>query len=180
MAAEEMKMPGINEEVKNGVGVGPNGPGAAGEAAKPTVPKKGDDVSIRYRGLSYEMAVELQYYEEEYFFWDKEVPFGEKLKIYPVNVKDYNRFMDAVSCFLLDKKTLPPNAKPEDIKKQLKMTELEYMLSKMNNSEWIMRLSHQTVLILMRWPCAFFRLENWPMDCLTNFGKRQKKKCPGE
>ena len=35
MAAEEMKMPGINEEVKNGVGVGPNGPGAAGEALRP-------------------------------------------------------------------------------------------------------------------------------------------------
>jgi len=102
-------------------------------------PKKGDDVSIRYRGLSYEMALELQTAEQDYFFWDLPVPFGEKLKIYPVNVRKYDQFMDAVSCFLLDKKQFSPNAKPEEIKKQLKMTDLEYLLSKMESPEWMMR-----------------------------------------
>ena len=59
-----------------------------GGAATPVVvkPKKGDDVSIRYRGLTYEMAVELHLAEQQYFFWDLPVPFGEKLKLYPVNV----------------------------------------------------------------------------------------------
>lgn len=124
MAADEVKEKDINTN-----------------AEKPAAPKKGEDVSLRYRGLSYEMAVELQFYEEEYFFWDEPVPFGEKLKLYPVNVKNYNQFMDAVSCFLLDKKTLPPKAKPEEIKKQLKMTDLEYMLSKMEENEWVIRFS---------------------------------------
>ena len=113
-----------------------------GGAATPVVvkPKKGDDVSIRYRGLTYEMAVELHLAEQQYFFWDLPVPFGEKLKLYPVNVRHYDDFMDAVSCLLLDKKQFSPNAKPEDIKKQLKMTDLEYLLSKMDNTEWMMKL----------------------------------------
>lgn len=117
-------------------------PAASSVTAVPAVnkPKKGEDVSIRYRGLSYEMAVELQLYEDEYFAWDLPVPFGEKLKIYPVGVRKYNRFMDAVSCFLLDKKQFSPQAKPEDIKKQLKMTDLEYMISKMDTVEWGNRL----------------------------------------
>lgn len=102
--------------------------------------KKGDDVSLKYRGLSYEMALELKQYEDEYFTWDLPVPFGEKLMLYPARLRDYDAFMDAVSCFLLDKKQLPPNCKPEDIKKQLKMTELEYLISKMGDPIWRNRL----------------------------------------
>ena len=29
--------------------------------------KTGDDVSLKYRGLSYELALELNYYESKYF-----------------------------------------------------------------------------------------------------------------
>ena len=146
MAAEEIKEKGINSNAEEKIGETKTLLGGA-STNKVVTPKKGEDVSIRYRGLSYDMAVELQLYEEEYFFWDKPVPFGEKLKLYPVNVKDYNRFMDAVSCFLLDKKTLPPNAKPDEIKKQLKMTDLEFMLSKMESNEWIIRFSKLIELI---------------------------------
>ena len=39
--------------------------------------KTGEDVSLRYRGLSYEMALELNYCAEKYFTWDLPVPFGE-------------------------------------------------------------------------------------------------------
>ena len=146
MAADEVKEKDISssaeEKVENS-----NTPTGGAATNKTAAPKKGEDVSLRYRGLSFDMAVELQLYEEEYFFWDKPVPFGEKLMLYPVNVKDYNHFMDAVSCFLLDKKTLPPNAKPDVIKKQLKMTDLEFMLSKMESNEWVLRFSKLIKLI---------------------------------
>ena len=147
MAADEVKEKDISssaeEKVENS-----NTPTSGAATNKTAAPKKGEDVSLRYRGLSFDMAVELQLYEEEYFFWDKPVPFGEKLMLYPVNVKDYNHFMDAVSCFLLDKKTLPPNVKPDVIKKQLKMTDLEFMLSKMESNEWVLRFSKLIELVM--------------------------------
>ena len=150
MATEEVKEPNTqdvnsntDEQVNSGTAA------TSGTVSKvPPAPKKGEDVSIRYRGLSFDMAVELQHYDEEYFFWDKPVPFGEKLMLYPVNIKEYNHFMDAVECFLLDKKKLSPNAKPEEIKTQLKMTDLEYMLSKMKSNEWILRLSRLIELVM--------------------------------
>ena len=147
MAADEVKEKDISSSTEGKV-ENSNTPTSGAATNKTVAPKKGEDVSIRYRGLSFDMAVELQLYEEEYFFWDKPVPFGEKLILYPVNVKDYNHFMDAVSCFLLDKKTLPPNAKPDEIKKQLKMTDLEFMLSKMESNEWVMRLSRLIELVM--------------------------------
>lgn len=101
--------------------------------------RSGEDISLRYRGLSFEMAAELQACEDEYFTWDLPVPFGEKLQIYPASVRQYNTFMEALSCFLLDKKQLPPNATPADIKKQFKMTDLEYLLSKLDEKEWVAR-----------------------------------------
>ncbi len=139
MAAEEIKNNNVNlnaekKEENSKIDI-PSKP------APPKEPKKGDDVSIKYRGLSYEMALELDHYEEEYFFWDKPVPFGERIKLYPVNVKDYNAFMNSVPCFSLDKKNLPPDAKPEDIKKQLKMTDLEFMISKFEEKEWLYRFT---------------------------------------
>ncbi|MBO7691116.1 MAG: hypothetical protein J6T10_00600, partial [Methanobrevibacter sp.] len=147
MAADEVKEKDISssaeEKVENS-----NTSTSGAATNKTATPKKGEDVSLRYRGLSFDMAVELQLYEEEYFFWDKPVPFGEKLMLYPVNVKDYNHFMDAVSCFLLDKKTLPPNVKPDVIKKQLKMTDLEFMLSKMESNEWVLRFSKLIELVM--------------------------------
>lgn len=146
MAADEVKDKDISSSAEEKVG-NSNTSTSGAATNKIAAPKKGEDVSLRYRGLSFDMAVELQLYEEEYFFWDKPVPFGEKLMLYPVNVKDYNHFMDAVSCFLLDKKTLPPNAKPDVIKKQLKMTDLEFMLSKMESNEWIIRFSKLIELI---------------------------------
>ena len=108
-----------------------------------SVPKKksADDISLKYRGLSYDLAAELYYYENKYFFWDLPVPFGDKIKLYPVNIKDYNDFMDSVSCLSLDKKNLSPNAKPEEIKKQLKMTDLDFLISKMEKPEWVVKLS---------------------------------------
>jgi hypothetical protein len=115
--------------------------------AKQVEKLKGDDISIKYRGLTYEMAAELAQLEEEFFFWDEPVPFGEKLKLYPVNIKDYNTFMDAVSCFLLDRKQLPPNSKPEDIKKQLKMTDLDFLISKMEEPIWRLRLVNLVKLV---------------------------------
>ena len=114
--------------------------GGGARSLNPNLKLKGENISLRYRGLSFEMASELRQLEEEYFFWDKPIPFGEKLVLYPVTVKDYNTFMDAVSCFLLDKKELAPNSKPEDIKKQLKMTDLEFLISKMEAPEWRVRL----------------------------------------
>lgn len=147
MAADEVKDTDISSSAEEKVG--DSNTFTSGAATNNTAaPKKGEDVSLRYRGLSFDMAVELQLYEEEYFFWDKPVPFGEKLMLYPVNIKDYNHFMDAVSCFLLDKKTLPPNAKPDVIKKQLKMTDLEFMLSKMESNEWVLRFSKLIELVM--------------------------------
>lgn len=107
-----------------------------------TAPKqllKGEDISIKYRGLSVEMALEIDHLEKNYFFWDKPVPFGDRLKIYPVNVKDFDLFMDSIACLTLDRKALTPDMKPEDIKKQLKKTDLEFLLSKLGEKEWSYR-----------------------------------------
>lgn len=109
--------------------------------------KTGEDVSLKYRGLSYELALELNYYESKYFTWDLPVPFGEKLKLYPVSIKDYDDFMDAVSCFLLDKKKFEPKTPPQEMKKQLKMTDLEFMLSKLSDERWAQRFATLVKLV---------------------------------
>ena len=108
--------------------------------------KTGEDVSLRYRGLSYEMALELNYCAEKYFTWDLPVPFGE-LQLYPVNIRDYEEFMDAIACFLLDKKKFEKNTSPQEMKKQLKMTDLEFMLSKLSDDSWRRRLSNLIRLV---------------------------------
>lgn len=137
-----------NSTSASGAGTASVSGAAASANVPPAAPKKkAEDVSLKYRGLSYELAVELDHYEGEYFTWDLPVPFGEKLMLYPVTVRDYDKFMDAVSCFLLDKKQLPPNSKPEDIKRQLKMTELEYLISKMELPEWRNRLAELVKLV---------------------------------
>ena len=108
--------------------------------------KSGEDVSLRYRGLSYLLAVEIDYYTDKYFTWDLPVPFGN-LQLYPVNVKDYNEFMDAISCFLLDKKKFEKNTSPKEMKKQLKMTDLEFMLSKLSDDGWKRRFANLIRLV---------------------------------
>lgn len=86
-------------------------------------------------GLSEKEQEDLAYIEKRYFAYDEPVPACGML-IYPVSMRNHDEFLRAVDCLLLNKN--------DDIK-GLKMTSLEYMLSKINDEKdgslWSYKLS---------------------------------------
>lgn len=70
--------------------------------------------------LDKKQQAELDYIEKRYFTYDDPVPFNG-LNIYPVTMRNHDEFLRVVDCLLLNKN--------DDIK-GLKMTSLEYMLSR--------------------------------------------------
>lgn len=85
--------------------------------------------------LNEKEQAELDYIERRYFTYDEPVPFCG-INIYPVTMRNHDEFLRVVDCFLLNKN--------DDIK-GLKMTSLEYMLSKTEDekdgSVWSYKLS---------------------------------------
>lgn len=88
----------------------------------------------RFAGLSESLADEIRKDEIEYFKTDLPVPYGEFL-LYPVTVRDYEKFASASACLTLDK-----NQSAEGIK----MTNLDFLVSKLTDEEegkvWSYRL----------------------------------------
>ena len=68
---------------------------------------------------------EIKTYEDSYFAFDEPIPFCG-LKLYPVTVRNYNRFLVTSTCFTLNK-----NEDPKWIAK----THLDYLLGKMQDQE---------------------------------------------
>ena len=85
--------------------------------------------------LKEKQQAELDYIEKRFFTYDDPVPFGG-LNIYPVTMRNHDEFLRVIDCFLLNKN--------DDIK-GLKMTSLEYMLSKLDDEKdgamWSYKLS---------------------------------------
>lgn len=79
----------------------------------------------KYKGIKEDIAKELFYLEDKYFQFDKPVPFGE-FTLYPATVVDYEDFMMGTSCLTLNKFEDP---------KGIRMTHLEYLLSKMQDKD---------------------------------------------
>ena len=68
---------------------------------------------------------EIKLYEDTYFAFDEPIPFCG-LKLYPVTVRDYNRFLATSTCFTLNKNDDP---------KGITQTHLGYLLEKMQDKE---------------------------------------------
>lgn len=68
---------------------------------------------------------EIKTYEDSYFAFDEPIPFCG-LKLYPVTMRNYSRFLATSTCFTLNK-----NEDPEGIIK----SHLDYLLGKMQNKE---------------------------------------------
>ena len=81
--------------------------------------------SNRFQGLKPAIAEKIRLYEDREFTYDEPIPFCG-LMIYPVTMRHYNEFLNVNSCLLLDRTS--------DIK-GLRMTNLEYLLSKMKGVE---------------------------------------------
>ena len=79
----------------------------------------------RFQGLKPAIAEKIRLYEDREFTYDEPIPFCG-LNIYPVTMRHYNEFLNVNSCLLLDRTS--------DIK-GLRMTNLEYLLSKMKVDE---------------------------------------------
>lgn len=96
------------------------------------------DEMEKYKGIPNRIAKELAYYEYRYFREDTPIPFCG-LTIYPATVHDYERFLDATSCLTLNK---------NETLKGLKMTNLEYLYSKMGSdngdeaAKWAFRFTN--------------------------------------
>lgn len=120
MAEEEKKNQAQDGDARNGQNEEPDAP-----AAKPD----------RYRGLPDSLADLLRGYEIEYFKTDAPVPYHD-FTLYPVTVRDYERFASASACLSLDK-----NKTPEGIR----MTNLDFLVSKLNDKKegpmWSFRLN---------------------------------------
>ena len=81
--------------------------------------------SNRFQGLKPAIAEKIRLYEDREFTYDEPIPFCG-LEIYPITMRHYNEFLNVNSCLLLDRTS--------DIK-GLRMTNLEYLLSKMKDVE---------------------------------------------
>lgn len=68
----------------------------------------------RYGGLKEDIVNKLKVYENEYFRWDKPVPFCG-LFIYPVVLKDYEAFLSCSTCFTLNRKDDPVGLKTSNL-----------------------------------------------------------------
>ena len=75
----------------------------------------------RYEGIKKDIADKLRVYENEYFRWDKPVPFCGLL-VYPATLIDYETFLSCSSVFTLNRK--------EDAK-GVSMTNLGFLYYKM-------------------------------------------------
>lgn len=75
----------------------------------------------RYEGLKPEIADKLEEYDNNYFRWDKPVPFCG-LMVYPAIITDYELFSSCSGCLTLNRKEDP---------KGILMTNLEYLYYKM-------------------------------------------------
>lgn len=90
----------------------------------------------KYKGVDPDIAKELMVYETTYFRMDQPVPFCG-LGVYPATVKDYEIFLDAISCLTLDKnKTL----------QGIRMSNLDFLVGKLSEKEegalWSYRLTN--------------------------------------
>lgn len=88
-------------------------------------------MSYEWGGLNMKIKFEdkLSIYEQNYFTYDKPIPFKADLYIHPAKVKDYYKFYNLISCFTMDKNDDPSG-------EGLSMTDLQYMfyLMKQDNS----------------------------------------------
>lgn len=76
--------------------------------------------------LKKDLVEELQYCESRYFTFDKPVPFKAGLTLYPVSIQNYEEFMIASSCLLLNK---------NETTEGLMMSHLDYLVSKMEDEK---------------------------------------------
>lgn len=78
---------------------------------------------------------DVEYFRDKYFTYDLPVPY-KGLNLYPVTVKDYNEFLSCTACLTLNK-----NDDPQGIR----MTHIEYLLSKMQDEKegmmWSLRFT---------------------------------------
>lgn len=81
---------------------------------------------IRNKTLKPELIQELEWLEEEYFQFDKPIPFKGSLVIYPVITQNYNTFLRTSDCLTLNK---------NDTTEGILMTHLDFLLNKIENAE---------------------------------------------
>lgn len=79
----------------------------------------------RYEGLKPEIAEKLKRYENDYFRWDKPVPFCG-LMVYPAKITEYEVFSSCSSVFTINRK---------DDHIGITMTNLDYLNYKMQNKK---------------------------------------------
>ena len=73
-----------------------------------------------------EIVDELYRLNEQYFQFDKPIPFKDGLVLYPVNIRHHDEFLAASECLTLNK---------NDDFEGMGMSHLTYLLHKMNNKE---------------------------------------------
>lgn len=98
-------------------------------------------IPLKYNDLNRiipNLDIEMMSYEDNYFTFDLPVPFGKatdegRLFIYPIKMKDYNKFMSATQCLMLEKpKTVDPSLGKDKIREFLAMTNLDYLIYTLN------------------------------------------------
>lgn len=100
----------------------------------------------KYKGVPKKVAAVLAAYETEFFREDKPAPFCG-MQVYPIAVRDYEKFMDATACLSFDKNTAAAG---------LSMTNFEYLYSKMMSKEPMAQGSETTVGQL--WSYRFYEV----------------------
>ena len=86
--------------------------------------------------INKQILEDVEYFRDKYYTYDLPIPFKEGLTMYPVYVKDYNEFLSCSACLTLNK-----NDTPEGIR----MTNIDYLVSKMKDKEegplWSLRFT---------------------------------------
>lgn len=94
--------------------------------------------------ISPEVKKKIEIYEDVYFPFDEPVPFKKGLKIYPVTVRNYNKFHNCLSCLMMDKNSkmiLEENERGELEEKKvsnpagISMSYMAYLIDQMKNSD---------------------------------------------
>lgn len=93
--------------------------------------------------LNKEILEDVEYFADKYYVYDDPIPFKEHLTMYPVTVKNYNEFLSASMCLTLNK---------NDSIEGIKMTSIEYLISKMKDKKegpmWSLRFTRILELCL--------------------------------